>query len=143
MSAETLYRMVYVSSATQLFTKPQLVTLLERARAANQGRGITGMLLYKDGNFIQLIEGARDQVRALYARIAKDERHRGIEVVFEGDVTERLFSEWSMGFRDLADPQLRSLAGFSDYMNSFTTPASWRRDPQGCLGLLSLFRSTM
>jgi len=143
VTTEPHYRLVYVSSATQLFSKSQLVLLLDQARAFNQQRGITGMLLYKDGNFIQLIEGAQDQVQALYARIAKDERHRGVEVVFEGDVGERLFSDWSMGFRDLADPALLTLPGFSDFMNRIGSSASGRRDPEGCLALLGLFRSTM
>ncbi len=141
---EPLYRLVYVSAAMQLFSKSQLVLLLEQARATNEQLGITGMLLYKDGNFIQLIEGGQDEVQALYAeKIARDPRHHRLEVVFEGGVHERLFSEWSMGFRDLTDPALLTLPGFTDYMNRMGTAALGRSDREGCLGLLGLFRSTM
>ena len=143
MTTEPPYRLVYASAATQLFSKSQLVSLLEHARAANQAQGITGMLLYKDGNFIQLIEGLREHVQALYARIVLDSRHHRLEVVFVGDAESRLFSDWSMGFRDLSDPALRTLPAFNDFMNRTGSSASELRDPQGCLGLLRLFRSTM
>ncbi len=143
MASEPLYRLVYASSATQPFSTSQLTALLEHARAANHERGITGMLLYKDGSFIQLIEGVEHQLRALYAKIALDPRHHRLDLVFEGPAENRLFYEWSMGFRDLADPALLTLPGFSDYMNNIGTAASARLDPQGCLGLLGMFRSTL
>lgn len=89
---------VYVSSATRLFTDPELQMLLEQSRERNARQGITGMLLYKDGNFLQLIEGPEPAVRALHARIGTDTRHRHVITVFDEMVHERQCPDWSMGY---------------------------------------------
>jgi len=60
-----LYSLVYVSSAVTFFSSAELVTLLEKSRANNTRLGISGLLLYKDGNTMQLLEGERDIVLAL------------------------------------------------------------------------------
>lgn len=135
-----MYRLVYVSSATHLMSKPELIEILEVARRNNTRLGVTGMLLYRDGNFIQLLEGDQDAVKNLYATIEQDSRHFGSMVLLEEDTDERLFSEWSMGFRDLSDPALQDLPGFSPFMNRPLTIASFQNDPAEAMLLLELFR---
>lgn len=93
-----LLRLVYVSSATELFTDDALTALLEQSRERNARDGITGMLLYQEGNFLQLIEGPETAVRALHARILKDRRHHKLITVLEESVTDRECAQWSMGF---------------------------------------------
>lgn len=93
-----LFRLLYVSSATELFTDDELTALLEQSRERNARDGITGMLLYKEGNFLQLIEGPEPAVRALHARILKDRRHHKLITVLEESVTDRQCARWSMGF---------------------------------------------
>ena len=69
------------------------------------------MLLYKDGNFMQALEGPDDAVRALFATIRSDERHRGVILLLEQQIEQRSFSDWTMGFQNLSDPSLRDVPG--------------------------------
>jgi hypothetical protein len=138
-----MIHLVYVSSAVKPFTDPELKELLARSRAKNHALGLTGMLLYKDGNFLQLLEGEADAVRALYAVIAQDPRHRDCTIIAEEPVSGRQFREWSMGFRNLSDPTLRELPGFSPFMNLPLTQAAFDARPGACLDLLYLFRERM
>lgn len=66
--------LVYVSSAVKLFSSAELQQLLRGARENNSSRDITGMLLYKDGNFMQVLEGEKEPVLALRDRISRDPR---------------------------------------------------------------------
>ena len=84
-----MFFLVYVSMAQEKMSKEDLLDILAQSREANAKAGITGMLLYKDGNFMQALEGEETAVRALYARICRDPRHRGILTLVEGE-RERL-----------------------------------------------------
>ena len=110
--------LTYVSSATDLMSADELVALLEQSRASNERRGITGMLLYRDGNILQCLEGPEDEVRAAYDVISRDPRHRGVIVLAEEHVEQRSFADWSMGFKDLSGSDAGDLAGFNDYLCS-------------------------
>lgn len=101
MGGVPLYFLLYVSSATHPMDRPQLDALLTQARAFNGAHGITGFLLYRDGLFMQMLEGTRDAVRALFERIRQDGRHRDVRVVVEGGLDQRVFPDWSMGYRDM------------------------------------------
>jgi hypothetical protein len=96
-----MYRMVYVSSATELFSDTQLKSLLSKSRQSNTAHGITGMLLYKDGNFMQCLEGPKDLVLNLDAKIKSDPRHRGMLVLLKEENVEPQFNEWAMGFKKI------------------------------------------
>ena len=89
-----MYRLVYVSAATVAFSKADLLDLLTKARDKNQKAGITGMLLYHDGDFLQLIEGERSAVQSLFEVIKADPRHSGTIVVDEEEADERVFADW-------------------------------------------------
>ena len=110
--------LVYVSSATELLSSDELVALLEQSRAANEGRGITGMLLYRDGNILQCLEGPEDDVRRLYDTISRDPRHDGVIVLVEEEVEQRSFADWSMGFKDLSGEKAGDLTGYNDFLSS-------------------------
>ena len=135
-----MYYIIYVSAAVEPFSKPQLLELLKNARDKNRRLGVTGLLLYKDGDFIQLLEGERSAVQALFSTISKDSRHAGTIVLVEGEAGQRLFSDWSMGFRDLSDPDVQATPGFSQFMNKPWSAQHFVDDPNGCLELLALFR---
>lgn len=135
-----MFHLVYVSSAARPFSKTELVELLQVARANNERLGITGMLLYRDGNFMQVLEGEEPMVRDLYARIERDPRHQGSIILLEESLKRRQFGEWSMGFRDLNDREVHALPGFSQFMNKALVADNFRYDPTGCLRLLSIFR---
>ncbi len=84
-----MFFLVYVSSATRPFSGEDLRVLLETCRKNNAELGVTGMLLYKDGNFMQVLEGDERKVRTLYEKISGDARHKDDIVLLQGPVTER------------------------------------------------------
>ena len=101
-----LFQLVYTSATESAMSGDELVALLETARNHNAAQGIGGVLLYGHGHFIQVLEGDRVRVEALYERIAQDPRHDFVRIASAREVSEREFSGWSMGFRDLTDELL-------------------------------------
>jgi hypothetical protein len=93
----------YSSVATEPFDDEMLGELLERSRQRNGSVDVTGLLLHRDGRFIQFLEGPERAVRDLVARISRDPRHTRVRVLLEDPVAERQFSEWTMGYRTLDD----------------------------------------
>lgn len=75
-----------------------LSDLLSDACAQNARRGITGMLLYQQDTFMQMLEGEEENVRSLYAKLLHDKRHKALHIVHEGHADKRVFHDWSMGF---------------------------------------------
>jgi hypothetical protein len=75
-----------------------LEELLVEARDFNAGKDITGILLYCDGNFMQLLEGDEDEVRSLYGRIETDRRHVDVKTLFTKETEERWLKDWAMAF---------------------------------------------
>jgi Sensors of blue-light using FAD len=111
-------QIVYASSASKAFTKPDLQALLQEIRPKNAELGVTGMLLYKDGNFMQALEGDQEVLTRVVGIIERDSRHSGFLVLLRSTSEERLFPDWSMGFRDLSDQSAAKMAGYSDFMNT-------------------------
>ena len=124
------------------FTQNELLELLTNVREKNARLGVTGLLLYDDGNFMQVLEGAKETVKALYDTITKDRRHQGYVVIDEDELPARQFSDWSMGFSNLIDPEVKAMPGFSEIMDRHLRAEEFRSDPTGCLKLLSFFRKT-
>jgi hypothetical protein len=92
-----MYLVAYVSSAVQLFSDTELEALLNKSRANNEKVGVTGMLLYKDGNFMQVLEGSKESVISVLKRVEADPRHCGVIRLFEQEEDKRDFGDWSMG----------------------------------------------
>ena len=143
LPTQTLFCLVYVSSAVDLFSTEDLVALLETSRRNNTRDGVTGMLLYKAGNFMQVLEGEEDKVRTVHERIERDPRHRGLITLLEQRSDARQFGGWSMGFRNLADPSLRDVPGFSEFLNVSLNNARYFGQPSRVQRLLRTFRQSM
>lgn len=125
-----MYHLMYVSHAKQLFTDDELSELLIKSRKNNNNLGITGMLIYRDGNFIQVLEGEEESVKNLYSIIQADKRHDGEIVICEGEIPQRQFGNWAMDFRYYSKKDL-------------FTPAEMADDKYGILGVLTDFVKTM
>jgi len=138
-----MFSLIYVSSAVRTFSQSQLIDLLVQSRENNTSLGITGMLLYKGGNFMQVLEGEEDAVTALYAAIGRDPRHRGLLVILQGPQAERQFPEWSMGFHNLDAPAAHSIPGYSEFLNTPLTGNEFSQDPTRCQRLLLMFKRNM
>jgi hypothetical protein len=135
--------LIYVSSATHLFAGQELLQLLQQSCEKNLRLDITGMLLYKDGNFMQALEGPNRAVRDLYETIAGDPRHRGVMLLLQQEVAERQFPGWSMAFRNLHQTVPGDVPGYSDFLNESLTSSSFQSDPTRAQKLLLAFRRTM
>ncbi|MDD1606445.1 MAG: BLUF domain-containing protein [Methylococcaceae bacterium] len=94
----SLHCLVYVSIATRKMSDNDLQTLLEKARKKNEGSAITGMLLYRDGFFAQVLEGELKDIEDLFAIISRDERHRIVFLLYTKPIEKRNFANWTMGF---------------------------------------------
>ena len=143
VETRTLFSLTYVSSAVRPFSSSQLVELLNTSRRNNTDAGLTGMLLYKDGNFMQVLEGPEETVRRVHGKILRDPRHCGMIVLLEHEIANRQFGDWSMGFRNLDDPQLTGTPGFSEFMNTALTSTQFRDNPSFAQKLLASFKKRM
>lgn len=101
-----VYQLIYHSQVTAPPTEAQLQDLLEQARTYNQQHQITGLLLYSDGCYVQVLEGLAHEVKALYARIQRDARHQQVTTVQAGPVERRRFTDWRMGFGRVAPTEV-------------------------------------
>jgi hypothetical protein len=112
-----MIQLAYVSSTKGLLPADEIAGILVKSREKNHKRGITGMLLYKGGNVLQVIEGEKEAVLALFEVIRLDERHGGVIKLYQKDIAERDFPEWTMGFHDLNADSARNLEGFSEFFD--------------------------
>lgn len=135
-----MFHVLYASVATEPFTTEQLRELLRRAREHNVAAGITGMLLYKNGNFMQVLQGEEPAVRALTASIQQDQRHCAYQELLQGQTQRRSFADWSMGFADLGGEEARNTPGYSEFLNTPLNAKEFARDPSRAMKLLMLFK---
>ena len=138
-----MYRLVYVSSAVEPFSDGQLEDLLKKSRQNNAAVGLTGMLLYKDGNFMQCLEGPKEAVITLEAKIRLDSRHRGMFVLLREEDVQPGFDEWSMGFKRLDSNTALEFPGYSDFLNLSLTSEEFQMHPSRSLKLLLSFKRSM
>ena len=97
----------YVSSAVSRFNETSLLDLVDQCQQNNERLGITGILVYSDGNFMQVIEGADLPTLALYERIRHDIRHRDVTTVHHQSIEVCEFEGWSMAYNILPPRGLR------------------------------------
>jgi len=102
-------RLIYVSRAKGPQTTTVTTSILQQAQVHNKVQGITGVLCQGQGFFIQVLEGERSPVNALYRRICSDLRHSDVELLRYEDIAERKFSQWSMALVKLSvdDPMVK------------------------------------
>jgi hypothetical protein len=105
---------VYTSTATRHLTDDDLAELLRQCVRNNDRAGLTGLLLHRDGRFMQVLEGPDDAVQDVFATIAADPRHGEVRLLLDEQIPARQFPAWSMGFRTVDDATVRELHGYDD-----------------------------
>jgi hypothetical protein len=110
-----MYYLIYMSAGTKWFNEAELKDILAVSQVNNARDGITGLLLYHAGNFIQLLEGEKATVNQTFARISADERHKGITHIAGGELARRNFAQWAMGFKTI---DAASLSTFKPAVNT-------------------------
>jgi len=109
-----MYYIIYLSASVKWFSETELKGILAVSNINNRRNNVTGLLLYSEGNFIQLLEGEENVVQQTFQQISGDQRHKGITHIGSGTLTERNFPEWAMGFKSI---DAASLATFEGYVN--------------------------
>jgi hypothetical protein len=104
-----------------------LAAILQSASRHNQRDGITGMLLYAEGNFLQVIEGEPAAV------------HRNVTVLLEDALSERHFSQWSMGYKQLRAEDVLAFPQYAPYFKYGFNAKAFDPKPGDALDLLKLF----
>jgi hypothetical protein len=112
-----LIQIIYMSSSKGIFDEQRLLDLLQLSKRENSRHAITGLLLHKDGSFIQVIEGEKRDIEQLYHNIENDRSHTGIMLLIKEPIQEREFPDWSMAIHNVPSSMANQ---FSDF---FTAPA--------------------
>ena len=98
-----IYRIVYMSRATALMTDIDVQDLADRASESNKALSVTGLLLFDGRRFMQAMEGEKEAVQGLMARISEDPRHDMIAMVSDGPAIRRKFGAWSMSYKRVGE----------------------------------------
>lgn len=104
-----MIRLVYMSHAVKPFSTDELMSLLRQCRKGNQINGITGVLLYFNECFLQVLEGKEEEVNKAFLKLKRDPRHRNIVELERSYIKVREFPNWSMGFEELDLSKLTEL----------------------------------
>jgi len=113
-----LIHCIYASAASRDFATEELAELLRLARENNAKLGLTGMLLYAEGSFFQVLEGQEDVVDTLYVKIKRDKRHDNVALIIKEPIEERYFDDWTMGFYKVSRDELAGILGVNDFFRN-------------------------
>lgn len=138
-----LFHLGYVSTGKQLFSADALIALLTEAREANAKRNVTGLLLYREGSFYQVLEGAESEVMSTFNDIKQDPRHDSVRVLFKGEASTREFADWQMGFLNLDSVNIQSLTGYSNFLSNDAQPQEFLENLSRGKRLALMFRSML
>ena len=129
-----LYQLVYGSTVTWPLNQQEVLGLLQQSHAKNEQLGITGVLLYRDRCFVQVLEGDPDAVRRLFATIQRDDRHQDVQTILEREVQHREFARWEMGFDAVSTPlgdgppiDWEKIPGYSRFLDDEVTMQQHKR----------------
>lgn len=100
-----LIEVLYLSRRVSETGPGEINDILQTARAFNAANGVTGLLLYGNEHFFQLLEGPAATLDALVDRIKRDPRHTGMIVLARNPIPARSFDGWSMGLGRMHDAE--------------------------------------
>jgi hypothetical protein len=106
-----MIRVTYLSQATGPLAADALLNLVTQCHRNNPDKGLTGMLLFGNGTFLQSLEGDESVVDTLIAKIERDTRHTGMKILRREAISARQYADWSMGFEQVTDETLAAIPG--------------------------------
>jgi hypothetical protein len=130
------FRLIYSSEAAPGLAAPDLEGMLAESRIRNRARGITGVLVFVDGAFLQILEGEKDDVLDLMERIERDPRHSGIKVFHEEETEERAFASWNMAYLSPSAADVSRWAELDGATTIGSVLSSLERDPGRLPGMV-------
>jgi len=113
MEPQNFKRITYLSTAIAMFTHESLMELAEHAARMNAEKMIGGVLYYKGGQFLQVIEGPTEAIDQLWSNLLKDQRHAWVEALLVEEHVNRAFDGWGMGLCDMDDDAAPPRAEFT------------------------------
>lgn len=114
----SLIHLIYASVATQNFGSVELSELLQQSRESNKRLGLTGILLFSDNSFFQVLEGEPITVEQLFGKIMADKRHTQVTLIIKEPIPKRSFESWSMGFSNVSQEELSTIDGLNDFFHN-------------------------
>jgi len=136
-----LIHIVYLSVSARKLAEKEQNELLTEIRRNNKILEVTGLLLYNDEFFTQVIEGAKNTIQNLHETIKKDSRHGNFVKLLEEPIENRAFPDWSMGYRKINTNEDSSLPGFSNFMNADQPTENMEGITEEVMHLLNSFRT--
>lgn len=132
-----LIQLIYSSWATENMTKSKLYRILVQARPRNASADLTGLLIFVDGVFLQILEGERDAVTTLMRKISCDPRHQDLKVILESDIQQRSFPSWEMAYASPSSEEFAAWAGVSGLTTLRETLETLQGEPHRISDFLS------
>lgn len=134
--------LIYGSTASKPMSDEELVDLLKKSHEKNKRLEITGMLLYDDGNFVQVVEGPKEAVESLYQSIQHDPRHQNVMLFVKRDIEARQFGDWEMGFVNVGKLDMENVPGYTRFLQD-PEHLSKLEDASYAYAFLSVFRNNI
>ena len=134
-----LIHIVYVSFSRNKLSEVELDELLSEIRPKNLTNDVTGLLLYNDEIFIQIIEGTRKVIDNLYENLQNDSRHINIVKILEENICQRSFPNWSMGYQKLSKEESQELPGYTELMDSDDIRGFLKQSSKTIINLIEKF----
>ena len=135
-----MIQLCYASHAKVPFDAAQLTQLLGIARKNNDSVGVSGLLLYENHSFVQVLEGETGMVMPLYEKIRKDPRHDRMLLIFKREIEVRSFGSWSMGFFHVDRKSVEELPGYHNFFTKGFSVAAFLNDADRVREVLLQFR---
>ena len=137
-NTSNLIHCIYASAAPAGFDKGQLQKLLAMARENNAQLNVTGMLLYTNHSFFQVLEGEEGIVLSLYEKILRDPRHEKVTKLIQEPIRQRDFAQWTMGYAAITATDLSKIPGLNDFF--LQGQSYWEIEQGRAKTLLDAFR---
>lgn len=137
-----LYQVIYSSVASAVMPKSKLYRILTEARSSNQRNEITGVLVFAEGRFLQVVEGEKESVANIMMRISLDPRHEDVRILHEGIIESRSFPNWLMAYLTSNAKELANWAGLRNTATLEEVLTELQSSPSGQAELLRHFIET-
>lgn len=134
-----MIHLFYICASAGTPSEEDLIALLEQSRARNRTLNITGMLLFAEDTYLQVLEGEKADVHKVFDSIKSDPRAKRIITLVEQNVSRREFPNWSMGFENLSNKKHTQLSGFSEIFEGKVDPRFASRKASIAVDLLLSF----
>ena len=109
-----LVRLLYASRAVGKIDCGAVQNIMQKSHAYNPSNGVTGILCHSEKIYMQVLEGGRDAINALYAKILRDARHTDVVLLHYEEISERHYAGWTMGQANLSKVNASVMLRFCD-----------------------------